>query len=86
MVPSIASILRRFTGGWATLLQTDAVWSVTSTWTFARISTCTMSCRRSTGERMTSRICGWCITPVTVRFTVPVRLLGYFDGLSRVRG
>jgi hypothetical protein len=31
MVPSIASILRRFTGEWATLLQTDADWSVSST-------------------------------------------------------
>jgi hypothetical protein len=35
---------------------------------------------------MTSRICGWAITPVIVRFTAPVRLWGNVDGPSRVRG
>jgi hypothetical protein len=47
---------------------------------------CAMWFLKSPGARMTSRICGWAITPVIVRFTAPVRLWGYVDGSSRGRG
>jgi hypothetical protein len=38
------------------------------------------------GAQTTSRICDWCMPTATARFTAPVRLLGYVDGLSCVRG
>jgi hypothetical protein len=58
--------------------------SVTRRWKTAKTCMCITCFPISTGARTISRICGWCITTATARFTAPVRLLEYVDGLSRV--
>lgn len=66
--------------------NTAVVPSVTRTWNMERFSIRTMSCQRTMGARRASRIGDSCMPTAIVRFTAPVRLWGYVDGLSRIPG